>query len=186
MNLSRRYVAVAFPFGDASVGVGGVIGSGKRHPVCVAGSLFNAQRQNPPQAMNRYDAYSTHHRSRRLPGYDYRRAGWYFVTICTKNRLPLFGEVRGGIMGLNEAGCIAYACWATIPDHVPCARLDAFIVMPNHVHGLIGLLPQTDPVASGHAPALHGPDASPSGPDASLPRPGSLSVVIGSYKSAVT
>ncbi len=66
----------------------------------------------------RYDRFKTHRRSRRLAGYDYTSAGWYFVTICTDGRRCLFGEVRGGVMGLNVEGCLAHACWEAIPDHV--------------------------------------------------------------------
>ena len=76
-------------------------------------------------------------RSIRLHGYDYRQAGAYFVTICTHNRAPLFGEIRGDEMELNEVGRTVWKCWTAIPDHYPHAKIDAFIVMPNHVHGII-------------------------------------------------
>jgi putative transposase len=75
-----------------------------------------------------------------LRGYDYGQPGSYFVTICTKDQDYFFGEVRGGVMGLNDLGCIAHACWAEIPDHFPRVEMDAFIVMPNHVHALIALI----------------------------------------------
>ncbi|MCX7195249.1 MAG: hypothetical protein NTV37_05015 [Proteobacteria bacterium] len=61
----------------------------------------------------------------------------YFITICTHDRLPLFGEVIDGKMMRNETGMMAEKCWCAIPDHFPWAMLDVFIVMPNHVHGII-------------------------------------------------
>ena len=64
-------------------------------------------------------------------------AGAYFVTICTWQRECLFGHVVNGEMRLNDAGEIARRCWADIPDHFPSVKLDAFVVMPNHVHGII-------------------------------------------------
>jgi REP element-mobilizing transposase RayT len=87
----------------------------------------------------RFDPEKHHRRSIRLKGYDYRRQGAYFVTICTHDRLCLFGEVVGGEMRLNEYGRIALGCWKEIPLHFPQAELDAFVVMPNHVHGIIVL-----------------------------------------------
>ena len=58
----------------------------------------------------RFDRFRTHRQSRRWAGHDYASAGWYFVTVCTQHRRPLFGGIRGGVMGLNAAGCIAHAC----------------------------------------------------------------------------
>ncbi|MFZ1570893.1 MAG: transposase [Thiolinea sp.] len=79
-----------------------------------------------------------HHRqSIRLRGHDYTKAGLYFVTICTHNRLPLFGEVIEGKMFPNEAGILVQQCWEAIPEHFPSVILDEFVVMPNHVHGII-------------------------------------------------
>ena len=78
-------------------------------------------------------------RSIRLQGYDYRQVGAYFVTICTHNRLFLFGQVMDGEMCLNDAGQIVEKCWSEIPGHFPHMALDAFVVMPNHVHGIIVL-----------------------------------------------
>ncbi len=73
----------------------------------------------------------------RLQGYDYSSKGAYFVTICTHGRVDYFGEIRNGIMGLNELGCAAQECWQAIPRHFPDAILDEFVVMPNHVHGVL-------------------------------------------------
>jgi len=73
----------------------------------------------------------------RLPGYDYSQAGAYFVTACTQNRVVLFGEIIDGDVRLNEMGTIVQQTWDDLPTHYHGIDLDAFIVMPNHVHGII-------------------------------------------------
>jgi len=73
----------------------------------------------------------------RLKGYDYSQNGFYFITICTKNRNKFFGEITGAKMELSEIGKIAQKCWEEIPLHFPDAESDEFIVMPNHIHGII-------------------------------------------------
>ncbi len=76
----------------------------------------------------------------RLQSYDYASPGYYFVTICTKEKDHLFGEIRNGIMYLNPLGEIATDEWyrtETIRDNV---KLDAFVVMPNHVHGIVRIV----------------------------------------------
>ena len=81
----------------------------------------------------------TSHRRKsiRLQGYDYSQAGLYFITVCTHNRVPLFGEIVDGVMALNAAGQIVEKCWCAIPEHFPQVTVDEFVVMPNHVHGII-------------------------------------------------
>jgi len=76
-------------------------------------------------------------RSLRLRGYDYAQAGAYFVTICTQNRVCLFGDVVAGKMRLNDSGRLVAQCWQDIPNRFPNAALDEFVVMPNHLHGII-------------------------------------------------
>jgi len=79
-----------------------------------------------------------HHRlSIRLNGYDYAQAGAYFVTICTQNRPCLFGDIADGEMLSNDAGRMARSVWEGLPDRFPGMEFDAFVVMPNHVHGII-------------------------------------------------
>jgi putative transposase len=78
-----------------------------------------------------------HRRSIRLRGYDYTRSGAYYITVCTHDRLPLFGDVVDGVMVPNSMGNVVHRCWDEIPDHMPMVVCDAFIVMPNHVHGII-------------------------------------------------
>jgi putative transposase len=78
-----------------------------------------------------------HRRSIRLKGYDYSQAGAYFVTICTQDRACLFGDVVNGEMLLNAAGRMVQTVWDDVPNHYPGVELDAFVVMPNHVHGIV-------------------------------------------------
>jgi REP element-mobilizing transposase RayT len=92
-----------------------------------------------------------HRRSIRLQEYDYSQDGAYFVTICTSDRACIFGEVIDGTMYLNDAGRIVRAAWDETPDHHPWALLDAFVLMPNHVHGIIVL--DGDSLRAGHRPA---------------------------------
>ena len=75
--------------------------------------------------------------SARCPGWDYTSNGGYFVTICTKNRQCWFGEVRDGEMHLSAIGAIAQQYWGEIPQHCRDVQLDAFVLMPNHVHGIL-------------------------------------------------
>jgi REP element-mobilizing transposase RayT len=76
----------------------------------------------------------------RLENYDYSQNGMYFVTICVKRREFLLGDIDEGGMRLSEVGKIAEQCWREIPLHFPDVRLDEFIIMPNHLHGIIGII----------------------------------------------
>jgi len=76
----------------------------------------------------------------RLQDWDYASAGYYYVTICTYNRTNYFGEIGNGNMHLSRIGEIAQQCWSEIPKHYPMVKLDEFIVMPNHVHGIINIV----------------------------------------------
>jgi REP element-mobilizing transposase RayT len=78
-----------------------------------------------------------HRRSIRLGGYDYAQAGAYFVTICTHDRACLFGDVVDGVMCLNDAGRMVQSVWDELPVYYPGVETDAFVVMPNHVHGIL-------------------------------------------------
>lgn len=75
----------------------------------------------------------------RLPNFDYSEPGWYFVTICIVERLNLFGLVNNGNVVLNAYGTIAQDTWLHIPKHFPNVELDEFIIMPNHIHGILSL-----------------------------------------------
>src|SRR3970282_109225 len=85
----------------------------------------------------RYNPEKHHRRSIRLGGYDYGQSGAYFVTICTKNRECLFGEIVDGKMRLNHSGQIVQEEWSRTSIVRPDVELDAFVIMPNHVHGII-------------------------------------------------
>ena len=73
----------------------------------------------------------------RLQNWDYGSNAAYFVTICTQNREYYFGEIINGVMQLSEIGLLANKYWLEIPEHFPFVELDEFVVMPNHVHGII-------------------------------------------------
>jgi REP element-mobilizing transposase RayT len=78
-----------------------------------------------------------HRRSIRFQDYDYSAVGAYFVTLCAFQRECLFGEVVEGGMQLSDAGLAVIDCWQAIPKHFSQAELDEFVVMPNHLHGII-------------------------------------------------
>lgn len=126
--------------------------------------------------------------STRLKNWDYAAAGYYFVTICTRHRQPFFGRVQGGVMRLSPVGEIARRCWVEIPHHFDHAAIDEFVVMPNHVHGLVVLYDntvetrpaETRPAETRHVASL--PEPREFGPL----KPGSLSKIVQAYKAAVT
>ncbi len=113
-----------------------------------------------------YDPERHHRHSIRLKGYDYSQEGAYFITICTQDRLCLFGEVVGGEMWLNDYGKMVRAVWDGLPEHYPFVMLDAFVVMPNHVHGIIII---TEYVGAGFKPAPTKP--APTKPAPTKPAP---------------
>jgi putative transposase len=76
-------------------------------------------------------------RSMRLKEYDYGQPGAYFITICTHKRACLFGSIVNAEMQLNETGRIVQAVWSELPVRFPEIRVDSFITMPNHIHGII-------------------------------------------------
>jgi REP element-mobilizing transposase RayT len=87
----------------------------------------------------KYDRNKHHRRSIPLPGYDYRTPGAYFITICSWQRECLFGEVIDDTMQLSPYGKTVFFNWSILPKRYPNVELDNFIVMPNHVHGIIVL-----------------------------------------------
>ncbi len=125
-------------------------------------------------------------RSIRLQQNDYSQSGFYFITICTHNRFCWFGAIDNYAMRLNELGKIAVACWSAIPDHFCHLELDEFIVMPNHVHGILRVV-NNDDVACGGT-ASRAPMTTTMAPieQFGVPVSGSIPTVIRSFKSAVT
>ena len=90
----------------------------------------------------------------RLPGYDYTQPGAYFVTICAAERRCIFGEITDGIMRPNRNGFIVAEQWAGLSKHYTSVRLDGFVLMPNHVHGIVSLTHDLPPsVGAGLKPA---------------------------------
>jgi REP element-mobilizing transposase RayT len=143
--------------------------------------------------MSEFDPQNTpsghihHRRSIRIQRYDYSQAGAYFVTIVAWRRECLFGEVVDGVMKLNQRGIIANECWQEIPNHFPNVELGAYIIMPNHVHGII-IIDGADVngIAANSPQSVGARHASPLRKRPQGVLPGSLGAIIGSYKSAVT
>src|SRR3989338_2901583 len=78
-----------------------------------------------------------HRKYNRLLGYDYSQNGYYFVTVCTYNRIEWLGKIENDRMILNECCQVILECWHDIPNHYRNVKLDESVVMPNHIHGVI-------------------------------------------------
>lgn len=131
--------------------------------------------------------------SRRAQWWDYTKNAAYYVTIVTKDREHFFGKIENGEMNLSEIGKIANDLWYEIPQHQPNVKLDEFVVMPNHIHCIVVIDKPGGGVNVGmmHASSLHPPTQPPitqkNQKMANIsPKPGSLAVIIGGYKSAIT
>ncbi len=125
--------------------------------------------------------------SARCPYWDYRNNGAYFITICTKKRQHYFGEIKNGIMQLNDMGTMAEQYWFEIPNHFPTIELGNFGVMPNHIHGV--LIISSASVETLHCNVSTDADADTEKNEQMSrisPKPGSISTIIRSYKSVVT
>lgn len=153
--------------------------------------------------------------SARAPWWDYANAGAYFITICTRHRIHYFGEISNGTMQLSHVGILADVFWYEIPQHSKNVELGAFVVMPNHIHGILILYGNgcanrnevhnvgnddnnnNNNVETGHALSL--PNAlsikkpTPTEPPTNNfhprfrnPGKNTVSSIIGGYKSAVT
>jgi len=126
-----------------------------------------------------YDPVVHHRRSIRLKDYEYTTAGWYFVTIVAQDRACLFGEVVDAEMRLNDAGEMVAKIWSEIPTFYPGVGIDSFVVMPNHLHGIIVLL-EEQRTASVEADPLCLPSSEPPA------KPLSLGDVVRRFKSMTT
>ncbi len=128
-------------------------------------------------------------KSARLAGYDYRNEGLYFVTICTKNKFHYFGEIENGNLLLNEIGLIAHTYWADIPQHFNHVSLDEFVIMPDHMHGII-CIEEKRKIDRPSAETLHAtslPQLDNNQHFCNIsPKPNSLSTIIRSFKSSVS
>ena len=138
--------------------------------------------------MAQYEKYSR--KPRRLQGYDYKSEGLYFITICTKDRLPFFGEVRAGKMILSGAGVVVRDCWSQITRYHPQVSLGEFVVMPNHIHGVLGL--EGDGLLPPSTTSLCYNDATTAAGEKNLfmanlsSKAGSVSRIVGSFKRTCT
>ena len=151
--------------------------------------------------------------STRLPEWDYGQNGSYFITVCTHNHVSRFGDIQDGHICLSHVGIIADILWHEIKNHARNIHLSEFVVMPNHVHGILilddgddngnaGIIRDAGIVETRHALSLQNNDNSPNPRidtpnNATPPRPtgrnrfqnqgkNTISSIVGSYKSAVT
>ncbi len=142
------------------------------------------------------DKYQNKYRitSARWQDWDYAWDGVYFITICTKNREHYFGEIVDDKMVLSNTGTIAHILWYEVKNHAKNIELDEFVVMPNHIHGILilhgndrnngdnGNNEETRHVFS----LQHGNDLSPGQKRFQNKGKNTISSIVGSYKSAVT
>jgi len=112
--------------------------------------------------------------SLRLNEFDYSQPSFYFITVCSHNRENILGEIENSRMVLSVSGMIVFDCWKALPQHYPHILLDYFIVMPNHIHGIISFTDTDNPlVGAGQRPAQ----------SFSFPMKYGLSEVIRNFKS---
>ncbi|MBC8076403.1 MAG: transposase [Chloroflexales bacterium] len=116
-----------------------------------------------------YDPNRHHRRSIRLPGYDYAQPGAYYVTLCVHDRSCIFGTVDNGALVPSELGHLVLYSWRQLPHHFRHIALDAYVLMPNHLHGVVVF--QSPGAATGGGANPHGT------------APGSLGAVVQSFKS---
>ena len=121
------------------------------------------------------------HHSIRLPGRDYSAPGLYFVTICTHEKVCILGNRNGEHLESSRLGQIVHETWIAIPNHFPQVNLHDFVIMPNHLHGLIQIARQ---VGAQHAAPLQ-PTNTTNQPHPAV-RPGSLGAIVRSFKAAAT
>jgi REP element-mobilizing transposase RayT len=141
-------------------------------------------------------AYSSIHKRRsiRIKDYDYTQPGAYFITIVTYQHKCIFGQVQDGRTEINNLGKIACWEWIRLPQRFLNLALDAFIVMPNHIHGIIRIIHDRGTAAEEfnevHSPTCRAPTNNVAGSSSherfGKPVPGSIPTIVRSYKSSVT
>ncbi len=99
----------------------------------------------------RYDPELHHRRSLRLRGHDYAEAGAYLVTICTHGRVTWLADIDADGTHPTAFGTVVEACWRDVPRHLEGVGLDTFVIMPDHLHGIIVLPQRRGDTATGHA-----------------------------------
>src|ERR1700687_3074232 len=102
-----------------------------------------------------YNPEIHHRRSIRLRDFDYSSSGAYFISICTFGRECLFGAIADGRMSMGDAGRIVESVWLGLSARFPSVELDAFVVMPNHVHAIIVVNASVGAVGAIHELPLH-------------------------------
>jgi REP element-mobilizing transposase RayT len=140
-----------------------------------------------------YNPKKHHRRSIPLPGHDYTQIAAYFTTICTYKKQCWFGDVINGEMQHNQLGIIVHTFWQALPRRFSHIQLDAFVVMPNHVHGILIITdararqPQSFPSSDNFTDAVPLQNRNISTAEQfGKPVSGSIPTVIRSFKSAVT
>ncbi len=131
----------------------------------------------PTKTMNHYNPNIHHRRSIRLREWDYAQPAVYFITICLRQRVCLFGEIVEGRMLPNQIGQIIETEWSGLPNRFFNVGLDEFIVMPNHIHGIIFIKPVETSVVAPES-ILH------SVPQGAMNRAPTLGEVVRSFKAA--
>ncbi len=131
--------------------------------------------------MNKYIEYNRH--SFRKKGYDYSQSGLYFITICTENKIHLFGKITNGEMQLNNEGKIVAKEWIKTAKIRNEVELDKWTIMPNHFHSIIKITQRRGTACRAHLPTQQ--FTHPTQQYAN-PIPYSLPTIIRSFKSAVT
>ena len=139
----------------------------------------------------KYDSTIHKRRSIRLQEYDYSQEGLYFVTICVNEHLCLFGQIKEDKMCLSVIGVIADVLWYEIKNHAINVELHNFVVMPNHIHGIIEIMANTvdgNDVdnENGNVGARHALPLQTQQSRFQNQGKNTLSSIVGSYKSAVT
>jgi putative transposase len=148
---------------------------------------------------SKFDPRKHHRRSIRLKGFDYTRPGAYFVTMVSYRRVCLFGEVVDGQARLNDLGKIVDRCWKNISRHFPEVELDVYVIMPNHLHGIIWIgdrgmgeaskdaeqeISHPLAIAQSRSASPINADASPQPPNGT--QSGSLNAIVQNFKSVST
>lgn len=138
--------------------------------------------------------------STRLQNWDYGWNARYFITICTKDRFHFLGKIENGKMKLSHQGVMVDLLWHEIKNHAKNIELGEFVVMPNHVHGILIIHGNDNSVGTGHSLPLPSPSQPNDPSQPSEPPPNqtigqkrfqnqgknTISSIVGSYKSAVT
>jgi putative transposase len=136
--------------------------------------------------MARYDPFNHHRRSTRWHGYDYAARGAYFITICIHGRMRLLGHVVEAHLTLNQAGAMVMQTWQALPTRWPDLALDAFVIMPNHLHGILWLGYGERPPSPQDVTYAAGVGNAAARAPARGTQPGSLSRIVQAFKTAST